>query len=87
MTSHVAWDAVGLTFVGGNGKHLVSAGRDADLCFWLASPGKAEKFLPEWDARLYTAFVGGTSPAQWTQDSPVNVRITHRGPHIHVCGT
>ena len=60
----------GLAFVG-NGKHLVSAGRDASVCFWSPSVDSGEKFIAERMARLQAAYEGGTAPHA---GSPVLVR-------------
>ena len=63
----------GLAFVG-NGKHLVSAGRDASVCFWSPSADSGEKFVADRMARLQSAYEGGKAPHA---RSPVLVR---RGP-------
>ena len=60
----------GLAFVG-NGKHLVSAGRDASVCFWSPSADSGEKFIAERMARLQPAYEGSTAPHA---GSPVLVR-------------
>jgi len=62
---------VGLAFVG-NGKHLVSGGRDASVCFWSPSKDSGEKFIAERIARLQPAYEGTEAPSA---GPPVNVRI------------
>ncbi len=67
----------GLAFVG-NGKHLVSGGRDASVCFWSPSKDSGEKFIAERIARLQSAYEGSDAPSA---GPPVNVRITP----LHTC--
>lgn len=70
----------GLAFVG-NGKHLVSGGRDASVCFWSPSKDSGEKFIAERMARLQPAYEGTEAPAAGppvnvrTQTSPLGCRI------------
>ena len=64
LTAHA-----GLAFVG-NGKHLVSGGRDASVCFWSPSNDSGEKFIAERTARLQPAYEGTEPPSA---GPPVNV--------------